>query len=83
MKKFILFILLLFMAGCGYYDPSSTDGGTTRFKEHGVYDAHGEQCVVRILEDTYTGCQYLVVCNSPTAMPHTCNQDKANEVSSH
>jgi hypothetical protein len=75
-KKVLPFLFLLVMVGCGAYDTSTTDGGTTRFKEHGVYEAQGEQCVIRIIEDTYNGCQYLVVCNSPTVMPHTCQDDK-------
>jgi len=75
-KKFLPFLLLLIMVGCGYPDPAQTDGGTTRFKLHGVYEARGESCLIRVIEDTYTGCQYMYVCNSPTVMPHTCNQDK-------
>lgn len=72
----IVVLALLTMSSCAY-EPSNNE---QRF-DVTVYPAQGqESCIVRVLTDKQTGCQYLFVCNSLTTMPHTCSLDKADAV---
>jgi hypothetical protein len=47
-----------------------------RFVREGNYQADGESCTLRTIRDTYTGCEYIIACNSIAAMPHTCTMDE-------
>lgn len=54
-----------------------------RFVIEGNYEADGEGCSLRTMRDKYTGCEYLIACNSITSMPHTCKVDDPNDYGMH
>jgi len=72
MKRLLWLLPLFFLLSCD--DATIPD---QRF-DTAVYGVQGAQtCMYRVITDKKTGCQYLMVCNGLTVMPHTCFLDKA------
>lgn len=67
-----LVCLMVGMMGC-----SGPDRAPSRFAEE--HSTPTGSCGTSIITDQETGCQYLQVCISIVAMPHTCKVDRLKE----
>lgn len=74
-KLFVLIGLMLSLVACNQA-PEARDQYDTRFAFE-RYEPSSTQCVVHVVTDRQTGCQYLQICNDVTSMPHTCILDRA------
>lgn len=73
MRTILLLAALSLMIGCG---KNSDDKRRFTQVDYGFATNGGDGCVIHVITDQDTGCEYLLSCNSITAMPHTCKQDR-------